>query len=84
MILFLSTLALAGDPIPAANIRPLTLNADGELVEGPALADLVAAPGVYDLGELYADWLLGEDDDDDKWKITITYLDPNDGEADLL
>ena len=63
MILFLSTLALAGDPIPAAHIRPLTLNADGELVEGPALADLVAAPGVYDLGELYADWLLGEDDE---------------------
>lgn len=24
------------------------------------------------------------DDDEDKWKITITYLDPNDGEADLL
>ena len=61
-ILILSSLAFAGDPIPAEHIRPIALNADGDVVVGPALSTLIEGPGFYSLAELYEDWLLGEDE----------------------
>lgn len=62
-ILF-AAIAIAGEPIPAEFVRPLVLDADGNLVAGPSLAELELEPGEHSLTEVYAEWLDTVDEPD--------------------